>query len=230
MKMDFSKPKPKKTRKPKIEPAKILVAYEGAVSEKEYFLELKHKIPRQFVNLINFIPVSKTDDTRSSPSQVLDDLLKSEHYNQKSVSKGLDYAFLVIDKDHHFDDTHARDSIQTLKLCKQKNITVVCSTPSFDLWRLLHASDVSAYSVEEKDKILENKNKYLKKLCTQNGISADFNYFKLIRQSVSNATKLNATSRNLNIPNDGLFTNMTSVFNLLEDLNVDIFRYAQLNG
>ena len=160
--MDFSKPRAKKSKKIKIKPAKILIAYEGAVSEKEYFEELKSKIPRQFVNLIDFIPVGKTDYSRSSPSQVLQDLIRSEHYNQKAISKGIDYAFIVIDKDHHFDDTHARDSVQALQMCRQKNISVVCSTPSFDLWRLLHCSAVNTYSVEKKSKILSNNNRYVK--------------------------------------------------------------------
>ncbi|MEQ3640899.1 MAG: RloB family protein [Alteromonas sp.] len=224
--MDFTTPRPKKTKKPKIKPAKILIAYEGAVSEKEYFEELRCKIPRQFVSLIDFIPVAKTDSTRSSPSQVLEDLVNSEHYNQKAISNCIDHAFIVIDKDHHFDDTHARDSAQALQMCRQKSISVVCSTPSFDLWRLLHCSDVNSYSDQEKMKMLRNKNRYLKTLCTHCGIDADFNYFGYIRDSILNAEKLNSACENSNIPNDNLFTNMTSIFKVFEELNVDIFKYV----
>ncbi|WP_438499032.1 RloB family protein [Alteromonas australica] len=223
--MDFSKPRAKKSKKIKIKPAKILIAYEGAVSEKEYFEELKSKIPRQFVNLIDFIPVGKTDYSRSSPSQVLQDLIRSEHYNQKAISKGIDYAFIVIDKDHHFDDTHARDSVQALQMCRQKNISVVCSTPSFDLWRLLHCSAVNTYSVEKKSKILSNNNRYVKTLCTQCGIGATFNYFELIPNGIFNAEQLNSSCQNSNIPNEELFTNMTSIFNVFNELNVNIFKY-----
>jgi len=224
--MDFTTPRPKKSKKNKIKPAKILIAYEGAVSEKEYFEELRCKIPRQFISLIDFIPVAKTDSSRSSPSQVLEDLFNSEHYNQKAISKRIDHAFIVIDKDHHFDDTHARESVQALKMCRQKSISVVCSTPSFDLWRLLHCCDVISCSAQEKLTMLRNRNRYLKTLCTRCGIDADFSYFEHTRDSILNAEKLNSACENSNIPNDDLFTNMTSIFKLFEELNVDIFRYV----
>ena len=142
----------------RIDPINFHIAYEGADAEKEYFEEFANVLlDKRFQKLINFIPVSKSS-TDSPPEKVLNDLsthLSKNNINIKSSKQHI--AFIVIDKDHFFESNHIKSTQRVLKDCREKNINVLCSTPCFEIWLILHYIDLSTKSDEYKNNAFKNK-------------------------------------------------------------------------
>lgn len=72
-------------------------------------------------------------------------------------------AFMVIDRDHHFSDSHQQSTRTALGECRQRNIEVICSTPSFELWLLCHYIEVTERDESYKANALANRNDFLKR-------------------------------------------------------------------
>jgi len=204
----------------KIVPIRLLIAYEGFVDEKEYFHAIKNFIPKRFDSLIQLIPVDKTS-TASSPSAVVNDLsayLKKENIKVNSDNLG----FIVIDRDHWSKGTHQRALSTVIQECRQKNIDIICSVPSFDLWLLCHYLDISCEDDTYKINALNNgktsrNSTFLKSELAKNRNGES--YDELISKTefaIKNASKLNdQVNTELIFPN-GLYT---SVYKIIEILN-----------
>lgn len=100
--------------------------------------------------------------TASAPSRVCDDLVT--HLNDKKIklkpssNNHADHiAYMVIDKDHFFNDTHVQNTRHALKYARVKNIEVICSAPSFDLWLLCHYLDIANLNNQEQQALYENR-------------------------------------------------------------------------
>ncbi|WP_417870111.1 RloB family protein [Vibrio furnissii] len=208
----------------KINPIYVFVAYEGDDTEHCYFNAIKDELSRRFEKFVNFVPVEKSS-TKSQPEKVLEDLdsyLKKEKIKIDNKNR---FAFLVIDRDSHFDGTKARASYKAVKDCKSKNISVLCTTPCFELWLILHYVDVSLESDEYRAKLLENAkvskdNRYIKVLynsTVKNGESVT-QTVKRLNTAILNEEKLNQSIENKDlIPPDELQSNVGRIFNLLKE-------------
>ena len=153
--------RPSKTRgskyRRKIEPVTLHVAYEGASDEKSYFECLSTTIPKQFSHLLELIPVDKSS-TASAPIKVYEDMAAHlDRYKIKLKNSSDHLAFLVIDSDHFFKKSHQRQTSKALAACRQLEVKVLCSAPSFDLWLLCHYVDVAGCEQEFKDKLWQNQ-------------------------------------------------------------------------
>jgi len=197
----------------KINPVILHIAYEGAVDEKEYFAGLSCKIPKKFSNYIKLIPVEKSN-TDSAPMKVLDDLVDHISKNKVRLNDGINKAFIVIDKDHHFTGAHNRDASLCIQLCRQKGVEIICSTPSFELWLLCHYLNIHEMDDEFKNKAFLNKDDFLKRhfAACRNGAHV---HEIIAKTSIAfaNALALEQLSTNVDsIPPDCLQTNMTKLF------------------
>lgn len=201
--------------------SKIIIAPEGVSTEVDYFSglikyfdEYKSKISKRYEQLVDVIVIERGKNevdadkrnfsrSASSPDAVIEYASKYliENYKDNFNSK-IDYLCVVIDSDHWGDAKIALAN----KLCKQKNFHLFISSPSFELWLLLHFCDVSRLDSAEKNKIFLNKTpprqqSYLKQLLKNyidgfNYNSININDFLInIENAVSNAKLLNPPAR-----------------------------------
>lgn len=141
----------------KIDPISFHVAYEGIDAEKEYFNALAESISKRFRQLIVFIPVPKSS-TDSAPSKVVDDLV--QHLDNNIINLNAPNSnhrgIIVIDTDHHFNNTHNKNTQEAMKLCRQKGIQVSITNPCFEVWLMCHFKNISEESDAFKEKLLVN--------------------------------------------------------------------------
>ncbi len=143
------------------------IAYEGAVDEADYFKALPQRIPKRYQGLLKIVPIEKSS-TDAAPQKVRDDIfayLKMHNLKTRELKSHnpRDIVFMVIDKDHHFNGSHARENLNAIKECEQKGIRVLCSVPCFELWLLLHYIDVASETEAFKTKLLNNQRTFSKK-------------------------------------------------------------------
>lgn len=154
------------------EPEKLfLLAYEGNETEPTYFEALK-KDYRFESDIIEIISLKRDKgDTRSSPNHVYAVLQNvKEEYNLGER----DELWMIIDR-----DKNGKNIEKFYQKClSEKNFYFSLSNPCFELWLLLHIKDMSEFTTDEQQKILDNKKitkrvkrTYLKKLLS--GILAD---------------------------------------------------------
>lgn len=109
----------------------VVIASEDEYAVKQYF-NLFHSVKIQF-------EVLETEDGRSSPKDVLDRLTR--YMEEFQIGKG-DEFWLVTDIDHWAKPGHIKNLVEVVQLCRQKGIGVATSFPCFDLWLLLHFSEM----------------------------------------------------------------------------------------
>lgn len=158
--MEFSRAKPRgsKYSQKQIDPISIHIAFEGAEDEAKYFLALKQAIPKQFNKLLELIIVNKSS-TASAPSKVYTDIAEHLKANKIKLNQSANpdhIAYMVIDKDHHFEANHVGTTRQALRYAKDQHIHIICNTPSFDLWLLCHYLDVANCDNSFKQRLIEN--------------------------------------------------------------------------
>ena len=109
----------------------VIIASEDRYAVKQYF-EFFRSTRIQF-------RVLETTDGRSAPQHVLGRL--EEYIKEFEFGEG-DQFWLVCDMDHWSDPSHISNLAGVLQKCRHKGIQVALSNPCFDLWLLLHFSDV----------------------------------------------------------------------------------------
>jgi len=139
------------------DPSLIVIATEGEKTEQQYFEGLKQKCADNS-SKIKLEILEPRIQGNSSPKYVLEQL------NEYKKAYGLnvnDELCMLIDRDKQ---SWTEAELSTVaKQCAQKQYLLALSNPAFELWLLLHLKDLDTYSVEDKVKLLENKNKHLKK-------------------------------------------------------------------
>lgn len=124
----------------------IVVAAEGAVTERDYFIGLGEKIHN---SRIRFKFLEKDQFDGSCPVRVVDQIDKFKR-NRDTV-KG-DQFWVVVDAD----GPHNWKLVEAEKLCKDKNINLAISNPCFEIWVLFHSLvDAANLSEESKTRILD---------------------------------------------------------------------------
>ena len=120
----------------------IVIASEDQYAVKQYF-NLFHSVRIQF-------EVLETENGRSAPKDVLERL--SRYLDEFQIGEG-DEFWLVTDIDHWAEPGHIKNLAEVVRLCRQKQIGVATSFPCFDLWLLLHFSEMPEQQIIQCDEI-----------------------------------------------------------------------------
>lgn len=131
-----------------------VLAFEGSITEKKYFSDLRSSIYFNDSGKIEMIPLKRDKRGGNSPIAVKALLSKAKsEYNFRPT----DEFWLVIDRDD-WERIHKIDLDQVVRDCyKEKNFYMALSNPCFEIWLILHLAKLSDFSDEEKQKIFENK-------------------------------------------------------------------------
>ncbi|WP_439147040.1 RloB family protein [Vibrio sp.] len=208
----------------------IHIAYEGAVDEAEYFEQLPSQIFKRYRGLFKIIPIEKSS-TDAAPQKVRDDIFA--YLDEKKI-RGLknknssDIVFMVIDRDDHFNNTHAQENIAAINECVDKGVIVLCTVPCFELWLILHYLDVSKETDDFKTKLLENRktkgSTFSKRTMRRLRGGEEFSSMQAKTQvALDNEKALNLLSKNSKslVPSD-LNSRVGVIFKYIEDLGVEL--------
>ena len=110
----------------------VVIASEDTYAVKQYF-EFFHSTRIQF-------RVLSTTDGNSSPEHVLSRL--KDYLAHYQIGKG-DQLWLVCDTDHWIEPNHIATMRNVVARCRQRDIGVAISNPCFELWLLLHFTELS---------------------------------------------------------------------------------------
>ena len=131
-----------------------ILSYEGKVSEKKYFNDLRNSKMFNDSGEIEIIPLKKKNGTGTNPLDVKK-LLKEakDEYNFRKT----DEFWLIIDKDH-WEKEHHIDFNKLAKDCKaEHNFFLALSNPCFEIWLIMHLKDINGFSSEVLEKISINE-------------------------------------------------------------------------
>ena len=109
----------------------LVVACEDHYAPEQYFKLL----PNQRVKVKTLPAV----DDRSDPKSVLQRL---DEFIREYDLQETDQLWLALDTDHWASGKHKRSLASVLQECQQRGIEVAMSNPCFDLWLLLHQTDI----------------------------------------------------------------------------------------
>lgn len=117
----------------------FLVATEDTHAPRQYFDNLKGSMPRV---LVKVIPTPEGSG-HSSPQHVVERLRNSFMEARRSghVQEG-DEFWVLLDTDHHTRGTHLANTCQAMQVARSAGFEIAFSNPSFELWLLLHHSEV----------------------------------------------------------------------------------------
>ena len=133
----------------------FILSFEGAVTEKRYFEALRTSDKFNDSGIIETIPLKRNDSMRigTSPNAVKYLLKKAKNeFNFRST----DEFWLIIDRDD-WEEEHHINLEKLVKDCKAEgNFFVAMSNPCFEMWLILHRTELSSFSNEEKEAIRKN--------------------------------------------------------------------------
>lgn len=135
-----------------------VLAYEGDVTEKKYFEDLRQSPMFNNSGSIETIPLKKERNAGNSPLDVKKLLSKAKaEYNFRTT----DEFWLIIDRDdwekiHHVDFDALYDDCE-----KEKNFFIALSNPCFEFWLILHLRKLEDIADGDRKKILKMKKSVL---------------------------------------------------------------------
>lgn len=178
----------------------IIIAAEGEFTEKIYFEALRKHARNSRVH-IKILERDEENRHNSSPEYVLGQLTQ---YKLENPIEQDDELWLVIDKDKW---TIKSISAVAQRCAQDSSYHLALSNPCFELWLILHITDVSLESEEEKTKMLKNRKEkknadpYLKrKLRALLGSYSESNYNadQLVIQVAEAISRAEALEKNQN--------------------------------
>lgn len=131
---------------------KFFIACEGKKTEYQYLRGIcENRIQLQINPLIEIVLVEHDDSTSSNPSKLLEQV-KEDVKKSDSYSKDIDKVCLIVDRDRK--SFKLRQYNEVVTKSEEENYSLFVSNPCFELWLLLHYSDLKEY---RKQELLENK-------------------------------------------------------------------------
>lgn len=134
----------------------FVLSFEGTVTEKRYFEALRASEKFNNSGLIETIPLvrKKSDATGSDPISVKAMLKKAkEEFNFKHT----DEFWVIIDRDD-WEDEHHINLEKLVEDCKAEgNFFVAMSNPCFEMWLILHRTELSSFTEDERKAIRINE-------------------------------------------------------------------------
>lgn len=133
------------------DPAKFfVVAAEGTETEYQYFEQISIHITRlQLSHLVKVEPL-KREDTKSDFRRVIRQL---DDYRRKYMLNADDELWCLIDRDRIL----PKNASEAGRLCRQKKYEFCLSSPCFEIWLLLHIKDLTDFTRDELQELLENR-------------------------------------------------------------------------
>ena len=131
----------------------IAIAGEGK-TEDQYFDGIKENARKlKIPEIIQIERLDKKDDKdkKSHPEHVKD-LLIERKADWKEHGYDPNELWMVVDRDPQNVKTYQLEEI--LEVCKEENFNIAISSPTFELWLLLHITDINSY---DKDLLIQNK-------------------------------------------------------------------------
>lgn len=149
----FNKPIPsfKINTPPKRERKRLIyIAYEGTVTEREYFSAIERKYRSKADRNVKIMPVNRMNgDGASHPTQVRD-FIKNKYTSSFGITfdHKIDELWIVVDVDQHFKASRKRKTtsaeddyatfLSSLSISKDVMINLAISNPCFEIWLMLH--------------------------------------------------------------------------------------------
>ena len=127
-------------------PDKIIVAFEGEVTERKYFKILREKYA-QHPNLPQVIPLDYANSSPDAVFKSVHDYVKKRSNNVKKA----DQVWIVVDVDEH---STLEDA---LKQCDRHGYHYAVSNPCFEFWLLLHICSIEEFDQTQLEAFLINK-------------------------------------------------------------------------
>ncbi|EAR11062.1 RloB family protein [Reinekea blandensis] len=216
-----------KYQQKKIKATRFHIAFEGAKSEAEYFEEWKKLTPKRFQHLLQIVPIPKQDDSRSSPKDVVNDMLDHLKTQKVKLAGETDNAYVVIDVDHHFTGTHMSGTAEALTTCRQKGVSVICNSPAVEIWFICHYEDPTTWDDEFSKEALENHGGFLKShLNTLKGSDSMKEVLLKTRVAIENSKKLKSlTEDEEQVPPEVLMPNIDLIWDDLEATGLKLDEY-----
>jgi len=154
----------------------IVICSEGGKKSSEYYY-FRHYASRNL--RIQFSTGNSTD-----PKGMLDDLLKYIN-NEDIKSEDNVKIFLVLDTD--LDERRINEIKEIEQQCKDNNIEIITSAPTFEIWYLMHYPDSKLVfrTSKEVKRELKTKNKlYATNLDIYNTVANQTEYAKIKAKSI----------------------------------------------
>jgi hypothetical protein len=202
---------------------KIYLAFEGLITEPNYFKEVKPKLQERSNTVVDVILLNRSKkDGKSHPYHVRDGMLEFYDKNNRYIDKK-DGLWIVIDIDRHFGTSETekkscyQDFLNSLKSVGGKEILAAVSMPCFELWLILHYQDLDNLDLKKikANAKIGSKNTYPKKLLKE---LRDGNVDKGYYLGIDDAIK-RAKSSKLESQVDKLYSKTgTLVCQLIEDI------------
>jgi len=168
---------------------KIVIAMEGAKTEPSYFLAVKDKFKSSSLAII--VLEREITDGRSAPKHVIKHL---DNYVANNNLLKSDECWIVIDKDRW---PEAQIKLVAALCSKHKNYYLALSNPCFEIWLVLHFSDLSELSSSDRKPFSSRdqiKRKWAQIKSAANILSID-QLVVHIENAISNARKLDTSPR-----------------------------------
>lgn len=127
----------------------ISIASEGK-TEEQYFDSLSEKLNNELLKIDRLIRDDEKD-TKSHPKHVID-LLDERVEIWKEYGVEANELWMVVDRDTQ---NVSKEQLEVIiSSCEEKGYNLALSNPTFELWLLLHSTDIEKYNKEE---LLNNK-------------------------------------------------------------------------
>ncbi|MCR9769964.1 RloB family protein [Vibrio harveyi] len=226
----FERPtKEKKDSSKRIEPITCYVICEGYVDESKYFKAIESKIKNRYKGNLVFIPIER-QTTNSAPKKVCEELKDFIESKKLRFKKGTDdYAFMIIDRDHHFNGGHLRGTTEALDYCNEQNVDVLVNVPSFEVWEICHFKNLADESEEYLTELFDNKRQtrngkpFAKKEVSRLVNGADYNDIVLnLVTALENEHKLRVKYPCSQVPPSQVQSNVGTLFKLFEEKGYEI--------
>jgi chromosome segregation and condensation protein ScpB len=127
----------------------ISIATEGK-TEEQYFDYLSEMVSNGVIKIDRLIRDDE-DDTKSHPMYVIE-LLEERIELWKEYGVEANELWMIIDRDKQ--NVSKKQLEQIIENCENKGFNLALSNPTFELWLLLHVTDLVKY---DKNQLLENK-------------------------------------------------------------------------
>lgn len=130
-----------------------ILAFEGDLTEPKYFNDLRFSEHFNRSGKIETIPLKKKDRQGSDPISVKNLLIDAKKdFNFKTS----DEFWLIIDRDH-WEIIHKHNFDKLVLDCKKEaNFHIALSNPCFEIWLVLHLTDLNTLSEKERDLLFQN--------------------------------------------------------------------------
>lgn len=132
--------------------SRYFIACEGRRTEYQYFQGLmQSSLELGISDLVEMVPLRHGPNTGSNPLNIFEETVQALSFSDHYYAE-LDHVSIIVDRDQQSFKEFQFDAMLTL--CKEAGFNLCITNPCFELWLLMHYSDLSEY---DEKVLLENK-------------------------------------------------------------------------